>query len=69
MTTLANGTRSRAGLHFFTLAMFACLECTLQSHAQSVAPGGGELGEIVVTAEKRLSTVQSTAISMTAISE
>ena len=73
MITLANGTRPRARLQFFALAMFACLECSLQSHAQTVTPGppgaGSELGEIVVTAEKRLSTVQSTAISITAISE
>jgi len=73
MMKLANGTRPRARLHFFALAMFACLECTLQSHAQTVPPGapgaGSDLGEIVVTAEKRLSTVQSAAISITAISE
>src|ERR1700722_15043340 len=38
------------------------------SGAPTPAKGGGELDEIVVTAEKRESTVQATAISMTALS-
>src|ERR1700722_12998003 len=38
------------------------------SSAPTPAKGGGELDEIVVTAEKRESTVQATAISMTALS-
>src|SRR6202789_4642263 len=38
------------------------------SGASTPAKGGGELDEIVVTAEKRESTVQATAISMTALS-
>jgi iron complex outermembrane recepter protein len=71
MTALTNRIRPRSRGHFLALA-FACLECTLQAHAQTVPPGppgaDSELAEIVVTAEKRLSTVQSTAISVTAIS-
>jgi iron complex outermembrane recepter protein len=61
----------RTGVRLSALAILACLECTLHAHAQTTPQpaAGQDLSEIVVTAEKRSSTVQSTAISITAISE
>jgi iron complex outermembrane receptor protein len=63
-------TGTRAGL--LAPMMFAFVSAAFQAHSQTAIPGpsgsGSELAEILVTAEKRESTVQSTAISLTAIS-
>jgi outer membrane receptor protein involved in Fe transport len=61
------------GFVYCTSVLAALATAAAQAQQSSVSTGGGadsaQLSEIVVTAEKRESTVQNTAISLTAVSQ
>ena len=63
---------ARDGIRASTVSALLCAVTlsgsAIAAPASTAAKGGGELDEIVVTAEKRDSTVQATAISITALS-
>ena len=50
------------------LALARSADAQVQGQAQASSPSGEQLQEVVVTAEKRTSTVQDTGASITAVS-
>src|SRR5208283_3848358 len=66
---MRNGNLAAMGMSLLILGLQPTLVCAADADSAAAAPGEAVgLEEIVVTAEKRASTVQDTPISMTAVS-